>query len=162
MWTNIRFRKTNSEALLFCLLKTVIKADQTSSFYPSINVILYRKYLKLGNAIANVISSEATKTNKPKARIWHFKSTSGKPFCSRISGLHTFGRKQRLLRSSTIQYNVYDSIYPRLNLESSLTSLCLAVILMYLFSFWDGLCWLIISILDTRLCLTSSTVFQWG
>ena len=73
-----------------------------------------------------------------------------------------FGRKQRLLRFSTMHFSVYGSIYPRLNLASTQTGLCLAVILMYLFSFWDGLYWLIISIVDTRLCLTSSTVFQSG
>ena len=51
----------------------------------------------------------------------------------------TFGRKQLLLRFSTMHFSVYESIYPRLNLESSQTSLCLAVILMYIYSFWDGL-----------------------
>ena len=50
----------------------------------------------------------------------------------------------------------------RLHSESSQTCLCLAVMLMHLFNFWDGLYWWIILILDTRLCLTCSTVLQWG
>ena len=83
----------------------------------------------------NVVSSEPTKTNKTKARISHFKSTSGQQFCSRISGLHTFGRKQRLPRFPTMHYSGYDLTYPRLNSESSQTSLCLAVILMYSIQF---------------------------
>ena len=122
--------------------KTVIKADQTSSFYL---LSLYQCYIvlkisKVGKCHRdNVISSEATKTYEPKARISHFKNTSGQQFCPRISGLHTFGRKQLLPRFSTMHFSVYESIYPRLNLESSQTSLCLAVILMYIYSFWDGL-----------------------
>ena len=145
--------------------KTVIKADQTSSFYL---LSLYQGYIvlkisKVGKCHRdNVISSEATKTYKPKAWISHFKKHFRLVVFSRISGLRTFGRKQRLLRFSTVHFSVYESIYPRLNLESSQTSLCLAVILMYIYSFWDGLYRLNISILDTRLCLTSSTVFQSG
>ena len=98
--------------------KTVIKADQTSSFYL---LSLYQCYIvlkisKVGKCHRdNVISSEATKTYKPKAWISHFKNTSGEQFCSCISGLHTFGRKQRLLRFSTVHFSVYESIYPRLN-----------------------------------------------
>lgn len=99
VWTNIRLRKTISEALFFFGVlfihqcKTFIKADQTSSFYPSMNDILYQKYLKKTKCHCdNVFLSEATKTSKQKARISHFRSTSGQQFCSRISCLHTFGR----------------------------------------------------------------------
>ena len=34
--------------------KTVIKTDQTSSFYPSINDILYQKYLKKGKCHCDI------------------------------------------------------------------------------------------------------------
>ena len=88
--------------------------DQTSSFYL---LSLYQCYIvlkisKVGKCHRdNVISSEATKTYRPKARISHFKNTSGQQFCPRISGLHTFGRKQLLLRFSTMHFSVNESIY---------------------------------------------------
>ena len=53
---------------------------------------------------------EATKTSKQKGRISHFRSTSGQQFCSHISGLHTFGRKQQLLRLSAMHHRMYGSI----------------------------------------------------
>ena len=37
--------------------------------------------------------AEATKTNKQKARISHLKLHPVSSFATRISGLHTFGRK---------------------------------------------------------------------
>ena len=144
--------------------KTFIKADQTSSFYPSMNDILYQKYLKKTKCHCdNVFLSEATKTSKQKARISHFRSTSGQQFCSRISCLHTFGRPKTTSCSllSHAPQNVLLDL-ARLNSESSKTCLCLAVILMHLFKFRDGLYWWIISILDTRLCFTCSTVLQSG
>ena len=56
--------------------KTVIKVNQKSSFYPSINDILYQKYLKKRQCYCdNVALSEATKTNKQKARISGFNKT---------------------------------------------------------------------------------------
>ena len=45
--------------------KTVIEANQKSSFYPSINDILYQKYLKKRQChFDDVALSEPTKTNK--------------------------------------------------------------------------------------------------
>ena len=75
--------------------KTVIKADQKSSFYPSINDILYQKYLKKRQCYCdNVALAKAKKTNKQKARISHLKVHPVSSFAACISGLHTFGRKQ--------------------------------------------------------------------
>ena len=99
--------------------KTVIKTDQTSSFYLLylFHCYIVLKISKVGKCHRdNVISSEATKTYRPKARISHFKNTSGQQFSTHISGLHKFGRK-RLLRFSTMHFSVYESIYPRLNLQ---------------------------------------------
>ena len=107
----IRLRKTIILSSLFITVKQL--SDHKSSFYPSINDILYQKYLKKNQCYCdNVALYEATKTNKQKARISHFKSISGQQFCS-ISGLHTFGRKQRFLRFSTMHHGMYDSIYPK-------------------------------------------------
>ena len=105
MWTNIRLRKTNSVALLFCLLYSSLH----NSYKSGSNVVLLSLYQccivpkisKVGKCHCdNVVLPKATKTNKQKAATSHFKSTSGQQFCSRISGLRTFGRnyKQRLLR----------------------------------------------------------------
>ena len=101
-----------SFVLLIHHCKTVINADQTSSFSPSINDILYHKYLKKRKCHCNnVVLSEATKTNNQKARISHFETTSGQQFCPGISGLHTFRRKQRYLRfSPTMHHRMYSSI----------------------------------------------------
>ena len=57
-------------------------------------------------------------------------------FALRISDLHTFGRKQRFLRFSTVHDGMYGSIY-----ESSRHRqvFCLAVILMHQLNFLDGL-----------------------
>ena len=74
--------------------KTVIKADQTSSFYPSINDILYQNYVKRQCHCDNVALSEPTKTNKQKAHILHSRVHPVSSFSPRISSLHTFGRKQ--------------------------------------------------------------------
>ena len=121
--------------------KTVIKADQKSSFYPSINGILYQKYLKKRQCHCNNVAlSEATKkqTNK-KRSILHFKVHPVSSFAPRISGLHTFGRKQ------VVNYDFFASqpctteFSQRLYSESSQTYICLAVILMHLFNFLDGL-----------------------
>ena len=91
--------------------KTVIKADQKSSFYPSINDILYQKYLKKRQCHCdNVALSEPTKTNKQKARISHSKVHPVSSFAPCISGLHTFGRKQRFLCFSTMHHAMYGSI----------------------------------------------------
>ena len=70
---------------LLSLASSVIKADQKSFFYPSINdiYILYPKYLKKRQChYDNVALSEDTKANKQKARTSHFKSTSGQQFSS--------------------------------------------------------------------------------
>ena len=65
--------------------------------------ILYQKYLKKRQChYDNVALSEDTKANKQKARTSHPVSSLA-PF---ISGLHTFGRKQRFLGFLTM----YDSI----------------------------------------------------
>ena len=142
MWTNIRLRKTNSEALFFCLLYTPLH----NSYKRGSNVVLLSLYQwcivpkisKVGKCHCdNVVLPKATKTNKQKAPTSHFKSTSGQQFCSRISGLHTFGRnyKQRLLRHAP------QSV--RLDLAKTkfriVADLCLAVVLMYLFNFSGGL-----------------------
>ena len=164
MWTNIRLRKTNSEALFFCLLYSPLH----NSYKSGSNVVLLSLYQccivpkisKVGKCHCdNVVLSAATKTNKQKARTSHFKSTSGQQFCSRICGLHTFGRKQRLLRHAPQSVRLD---LAKTKSESSQTGLWFAVILMYLFNFWGGLYWLIISILNTRLCLTFSTVLESG
>ena len=130
--------------LFIHLYKTVIKADQKLSFYPSINGILHQKYLKKRQCHCdNVALSEATKTNKQKAHILHFKVHPVSSFAPLISGLHTFGRKQ-------VANNDFFAFQPcttecragfnqRLFSESSQTCICLAVILMQLFNFLYGL-----------------------
>ena len=87
--------KRSVKLFYFIVCKIVIKADQKSSFYPSINDILYQKYLKKRQCHCNNVAlSEPAKTIK-KARIshskvWHPVSS----FAPRISGLHTSDRKQ--------------------------------------------------------------------
>ena len=96
MW----LRKTSSEAIYFVLFihhyKTVIKADQKPSFYPSINDIFYQKYRKKRQCHCdNVALSEATKIKETNiARISQFKVHPVSSLAPRILGLHTFGRKQ--------------------------------------------------------------------
>ena len=46
--------------------------------------------------------AEATKTNKQKARISHLKLHLVSSFATRISGLHTFGRKQVVNNDSSL------------------------------------------------------------
>ena len=95
--------------------------------------------------------AEGTKTNKQKARISHLKLHPVSSFATRISGLHTFGRKQVVnndffaSRPCTLECTARFS--QRLYSESSQACICSAVILMHLFNFLDG----IISTLDTRL-----------
>ena len=101
--------------------------------------------------------SEATKTCVYRNLKVHPVSS----FALRISGLHTFGRKQRFLRFSTVHHGMYGSIY-----ESSCHRqvFCLAVILMHLFTELPG--WIVLinyfDILDTRLCLTCSPALYSG
>ena len=124
--------------------KTVIKADQKSPFYPSINGIMYQKYLKKRQCHCdNVALSEATKTNKQKAHVSRFKVQPVSSFAPRISGLHTFGRKQAVnndfFASQPCTTECTARFSQRLYSESSQTCICLAVILMQLFNFLDGL-----------------------
>ena len=144
MW----LRKTISEALYFVVFihhcKTVIKADQKSSFYPSINDILYQKYLKKRQCHCdNLALSEPTKTNKQKVRISHSKLHLVSSFAPCISGLHTFGRKQvinnNFFASQPCTTESTARFSQRLYSESTQTCICLAVILMHLFNFLDGL-----------------------
>ena len=128
--------------ILHC--KTVMKADQKSSFYPSFNDILYQKYLKKRQCHCdNVALSEPTKTNKQKARISHSKVHPVSSFAPRISGLHTFGRKQVVnndfFASQPCTTECTARFSQRLYSESLQTCICLAVILMHLFNFVDGL-----------------------
>ena len=143
--------------------KTVIKADQTSSFYPSIDVILYQKYLKKGDAIATMsfhlkLQKQTNQNHEYSILKVHLVSSFARAF---LVYIHLVVNND-YFASQPCAMSGYGSIYPWLNSESSQTSLFLAVVLMYLFSFWDGLYWSIISILDTRLCLTSLTVLQSG
>ena len=139
-----------SEALLFFPLfshhcKTVIKADQKTSLYPSITIndILYQKYLKTRQCHCdNVALCEATKSNKEKVRISHFKVHPVSSFAPRISDLHTLGRKQVVnndfFASQPCTTECTARFSQRLYSESSQTCICLAVILMHLFNFLDG------------------------
>ena len=74
-----------------------------------------------------------------------------------ISGLHKFGRKQRFLCFLTIHRGMYGSILDLIQ-NRSRACFCLAVVLMHLVNLLGGLYWWIISILDTWLCLTRSTI----
>ena len=74
-------------------------------------------------------------TNKQKARISHFKVHPVSSFAPRISGLHTFGRKQVVnndfFASQPCTTECTARFSQRLYLESSQTCICLAVILMH-------------------------------
>ena len=51
--------------------------------------------------------AEATKTNKQTNKhMSHLKLHPVSSFATRISGLHTFGRKQRFLRFSTMHHGL--------------------------------------------------------
>ena len=124
--------------------KTVIKADQKSSFYPSINDILYQKYLKKRQYHCdNVPLSEATKTTKQKARVSHFTVHPISSFAPSFPVLHTFGGKQVVnndfFASQPCTTECKAQFSQRLYSEWSQTCICLAVILMHLFNFLDGL-----------------------
>ena len=120
-------------------------------------------YKEVGNCHCdNVISSEATKTYKRKARISHFKTLPVSSFAL------AFPVYIRLVVNTTTTSLLNHALQcVRLDLSKTKFRIVaekplLSCDLMYLFRFWDGLYGLIISILDTRLCLTSSTVFQSG
>ena len=87
--------------------------------------------------------AEATKTNKQKARISHLKLHPVSSFATRISGLHTFGRKQVVNNDFFASQPCSTECTARFNQrrysESSQTCICSAVILIYLFNFLDGL-----------------------
>ena len=102
----------------YCI-KTVIKADQKSSFYPSIYDILNQKYLKKRQCHCdNVALSEAKNTNKQKRVYRILKVQPVSSFAPRISGLHTFGRKQRFLAFSSLLNHAPRNV--RLNLAKDL------------------------------------------
>ena len=141
MWLRKRSVKRFYFVLFIHHCKTVIKAYQRSSFYPSINDILYQKYLKKRQChYDNVALSEPTKTNKQRARISHFAVHPVSSFAPRISGLHTFGRKQVVnndfFASQPCTTECTARFSQRLYSELSQTCICLAVIFMHLF---DGL-----------------------
>ena len=85
--------------------------------------------------------AEATKTNKQKARISHIKVHPVSSFAPRISGLHTFGRKQVVnndfFASQPCNTECTARFSQRLYSESSQKCICSAVILMHLFNFLD-------------------------
>ena len=87
--------------------------------------------------------AEATKTNKQKARISHLKLHPVSSFATRISGLHTFGRKQVVnndfFASQPCSMECTARFNQRRYSESLQTCICSAVILIYLFNFLDGL-----------------------
>ena len=154
-----QLRKTISKALLFCPLfshhcKTVIKADQKTSFYPSINDILYQKYLKKRQCHCdNVALCEATKS-KCVCRILKYIRS--------VVLLLAFPVYIRLVVKQVVNNDFFASqpctaectarFSQRLYSESSQTCIC----------WMDCIDWWIISILDTRLCLTCSTVLYSG
>ena len=98
--------KSFSFVLFIHYCKTIIKADQKSSFYPSVSDILYQIYLK---KIPLRQWPLYDATNKCVYRYLKLHPVSS--FALRISGLHTFGRKQRFLRFSTVHHGMYGSIY---------------------------------------------------
>ena len=123
--------------------KTVIKADQKSSFYPSINDILYQKYLKKRQCHCdNVALSEATETNKQtnKKRVYRILKYIRSavllfafPVYIRSVVNNDFFASQPCTTEYTARFS------QRRYSDSSQTCICLAVILMYLFNFLDGL-----------------------
>lgn len=122
--------------------KTSIKADHTQSFYPSMNDLLYQKYLKQINSIATMsfylkLLKQANK--KREYRISEVLPVSSFALAFPVY-IHTFGRPKTTSSSllSHAPQNVLLDL-ARLNSESSKTCLCLAVILMHLFKFRDGL-----------------------
>ena len=145
MW----LRKTISEALFFCLLlfttgKTVIKADQKSSFYLSSMIYCTKNILRRDNAIATMsLYVKLQKKNKQKVRISNLKVHPVSSFAPCISGLQTFRRKQVVnndfFASQPCTTECTARFSQRLYSESSQTCICLAVILMHLFNFLDGL-----------------------
>ena len=91
--------------------KTVIKADQKSSLYPSINVYGTKNILRRDNAIATISLYLNLQKQTYKPRVYHIlKVHPVSSFAPRISGLHKFGRKQRFLRFSTMHHGIYRSI----------------------------------------------------
>ena len=76
--------------------------------------------------------AEATKTSKQKARISHSKLHPVSSFATRISGLHTFGRKQDVNNDffASQPCKCTARFSQRLYSESSQTCICSAVILM--------------------------------
>ena len=87
--------------------------------------------------------AEVTKTNKQKVRTSHLKLHPVSSFATRISGLHTFGRKQVVnndfFTSQPCTTECTARLSQRRYSESSQTCICTAVILMHLFNFLDGL-----------------------
>ena len=122
---------------------TVIKADQKSSFYPSINDILYQKYLKKRQCHCdNVALSEATKTNKQtnKKRVYRILNYIRSavlllafPVYLRLVVNNDFFASPPCNTECTARFS------RRLYSESWQTCIFLAVILMHLFNFLDGL-----------------------
>ena len=117
--------------------KTVIKADQKLSFIPLSEIYCTK------NIHDKVAFSEATKTNKQKTCISHFKVHPVSSSAPHISGLHTFGRKQVVnndfFASQPCTTECTARSGQRLYSELSQTCICLAVIFMHLFNFLDGL-----------------------
>ena len=124
-------------ALFIHHFKTVIKAYQQSSFYPSINDILYQKYLKKRQCHCdNVALSEATKTNKQTNKQTYIRSAVlllAFPVYIRLVEYNDFFASQPCTTECRARLS------QRFYLESSQKCICLAVILMHLFNFLDGL-----------------------
>jgi hypothetical protein len=82
-------------SFLFTTVKQSLKQIKSRPFFPPSMIYCTKT------------SKEETKTDKQKAYI------AGHPvsiFAPPISGLHTFGRKQRFLRFSTMHHGMYGSI----------------------------------------------------
>lgn len=97
--------------------KTFIKADQTSSFYPSMNDILYQKYLKKRqNSIATM--SFYLKLLKQANKKREYRISEVLPVSSFALAFPVYtrlvDRKQRLLRFSAMHHRMYCSIQPDL------------------------------------------------
>ena len=119
--------------------KTVIKADQKSSFYPSINDTLYQKYLREETiATMSLYLNLQKQTNKKRVyRILKYIRSAvlllAFPVYIRLVVNNDFFASQPCTTECTARFS------QRLYSESSQTCICLAVILMHLFNFLDGL-----------------------